>query len=815
MKDRFRQDVEFAFRMMRRKPAFTVVVILTLAIGIGVNTAIFSIVDSVLLRPLPYKDPHQLVVFWAEFKNRPGEKAFVSYADFLELKKSAHNFEELAATTWANAGQTLIWRSEPHRVLAIPSTDRLFSLLGVNAIHGRTFNSEDLQRACTVVLSNGFWQTRLGADAGIVNKNLTLDGQSCSVAGVMPPGFEFFPKQTDLWTLITPNSAFVKDPNASVAVFGRVGNGITREAAQAEVTAIHRVVAQTVGPTSWIRDSIPLVYDLRDEFSFLSGPQLKRALWMLFAAVGMILLIACVNVAGLLLTRGAERRKELAVRAALGCGRSRIMGQLLTESMIFSIFGAAIGLAFAIWGVAYFRQSDPINLPPGNVVEVNSAVLVFTAVITIFTALLFGLLPSFRISRIDLNDILKGIESRMTRNLLQSTGGKLLIIAEVGLAMMLLVAAGLLSQSIYRLMATPLNFKPDRLWVATVTLPSEAYKEVTDRSRFYDALMSAIAEVPKIEAVAMSSNAPLGGQNGAAVTIAGRVQPPGSDFGDVGAEFISSNFMDVMGIPMLRGRRFDSRDHERSAQVAIVNSKFASEYFPNEDPIGRQFKFGLPNTPNPWLTIVGISADVERRDFFKEMGYRYVPVAYRPIAQASRAATFLLVRANDPENGLMAALQTAVAALDARVPVHDLISANKLLSSNFSQPRFRTFLLAAFAGLALFLAAIGLYGMLSQTVLQLTRDIGIRMALGAARQDILRMVVRQGMGLVTIGIAIGVLASLYFTRLLASMLYGVQSTDFFTFAITSIVLIGVTLVAIGIPARRATRVNPIIALKQD
>jgi len=810
--DHLHQDVRYAFRTMRRKPGWTAVILIMLAVAIGANTAMFSAVDSILLRPLPYRDAANLVVLWAQVRQFPDQKFFLSYRDFKEFRRSAKSFKDVAAVTWANAGQTLLWKDKPLRVLSIPSTDNLFSLLGIDALHGRTFVPADSKLGCSVVLAHRFWQNRLNGERDIVNTALTLDGTSCTVVGIAPKDFEFFPKETELWTLIPSDSPFDTNPSASVAVFGRLRNGVSKAEAQNEVAALHASVAQSSPAVSWLRDSSVSVYDLQGEFTFLSGANLRIALLVLFGAVTIVLLIACVNIASLLLSSGVERQRELAVRVAVGCSRGRIIRQLVTESLVLAGVGGALGVGLALAGIKYLRAVNPINLPPGGSIEINAKVLLFTAGLSVLTGLVFGILPSLHVSRMDLQKSLKKGKSRVG---LGSRGGmrSAFVIAEVTLSMLLLVGAALLIESFHRLTATPLSFDPSHLWTASMTLPADAYRDVPERAKFYDAVLTNIAALPGVRGAALSSNRVLGGQSVDVVTIFGRTAPS-TELGDVGVEQVSSDFMPVMGVPVLRGRNFTAGDHDRTEQVAIVNARFVSEYFPNEDPIGKQIKIGL-NGESPWRRIVGVSGNVERGDFMIEMGYQYVPVVYLPIGQRSTPTMSLIVRIQHSPSDFAESLQRTVASLDSRVPLSDVRTVDSLISTNFSQPRFRTILLSAFAGLALLLAAVGLYGLVTQTVVQMTREIGIRLALGAARRDIARMMLGRGLLLASLGIAGGLLTSLYLTRFLRTMLYNVKSTDLPILAATAAVLMSVTVVAISVPVRRATRVDPIRVLKEE
>jgi predicted permease len=812
--DTIRQDLVYALRAMRRNPVATAVIVLTLAIGIGANTAIFSLVNAVLVRPLPYHDPERLVAVWLEFDNAPGQKAFATYGDFLKLRDEGGSFEAIAGNTWANAGRTLMWRGEPHRAVAVPATADLFATLGVRAALGRTFVADDSANGCTAVLADRFWRNRLGGESEIVGGSITLDGELCAVVGVMPADFEFFPKQTEVWTLITPTSAFARNPISGLAIFGRLKPGVTRAAAEEEALSLHRRLIEETPPESGVRGSTLAVYDLQGEFTFLAGAKLRQALLMLSAAVAMILLICCANVAGILLSRAAERRKELALRAALGSGRRRIVRQLLTESTVLAAAGACLGAILAAATVAYFRAVNPIDLPAASEVGVDWQVLAFTAAAGLLAALLFGVAPAITASRVDLNAVLKSSSAGVARDWLGRRGGQALVVGEVSLSMVLLVAAGLLIQSIYRLASTPLTFRTDRLMMARVTLPAEDYDESADRSQFYDSLLARVAALPGIEDVALASNTPLNGQNGNAVTVAGGPAAT-SDFGNVGVETVSANYTAAMSVPLLRGRELDSRDREENEPVALVNQRFVDEYLAGQEPIGARIKIGLEAGPNPWLTIVGVAGNVERSDFFNEMSFRVVPIVYRPVQQQPPRSLMLLIRTRTDLTDLGAMVRREVAALDARVPLHDLGTMDDVLRLTFAQPRFRTLLLGGFAGIALLLAAIGIYGLLTRAVVTRTREIGIRVALGADGRRVLRSVMREGLALAGIGIVAGIAASAYLTRFLATMLYGVGTIDPLTIAATAGVLAAAALVATYIPARRATRVDPLVALRDE
>src|SRR5215471_8843388 len=475
------QDLRFGLRMLAKNPGFTAVAVFTLALGIGANTAVFSIVDAVLLKPLPYQGADRLVAVWSTEIGQPGTKIFAPYRDFEEFKANNHSFEQLATLTWARAGEILTWRGAPHEVLAIPASADFFSLLGIPAAKGRTFAPEDLQNGCTVVLAYAFWQNQLSSAPDIVGSSLALNGKPCAVMGVMPKGFEFYPKQTELWTPITPESEFAKNPlNSVVGIFGRLKSGVSISSAERELRALHERVVQQSPAGSWVAQIAPIVRDLREQFTWMAGRNLRTALLVLSAAVGLVLLIACLNVAGLLIGRSVERQRELAVRSALGSGRSRLMRQLLIESLLLASLGALAGVLFAVAGVRYFNAANLIELPPGNAVAVNFRVLGFTTLLTTMTEFVFGLVPAWRASQMDLNEVLKwsGRSGTVGMGHGASSG---LVVGQVAIALVLLAGAGLLIESIVRLGSVPLGFRADHLLTAELALPPVDYADTTKR----------------------------------------------------------------------------------------------------------------------------------------------------------------------------------------------------------------------------------------------------------------------------------------------------------------------------------------------
>ncbi|MPY90284.1 MAG: FtsX-like permease family protein [Luteitalea sp.] len=676
------QDLRYAARLFAKAPIFAAVAITTLALGIGANTAMFSIIHAVLLRPLPYQDADRLVGVWGQHVDRPQDvPVFTSFRAFQEWHRHSRSFAQVEGGMWAGAGQTLLWKGVAQRVLPISVTAGFFSLLGVEAARGRTFETSDRRAGCTVVLSDGFWKNRLGGSADVVGGSLTLNHQACTVIGIMPQGFEFYPKAADLWTLITPESPFEREPlQFSIGVFGRLKPNVSAASAQAELAILHQQAVRDAPRDSGWRQIVPVVNPLQQEFTYLAGGNLRTALVVLFAAVVCVLLIACVNVANLQLARTAERERELAIRATLGSGRSRLVRQLITESMILAVLGAALGTSLAIAGVNWFRHANPVELPAGNAVTVNWAVLLFTGSLAILAGLLSGLMPARKASRTDLNGVLKETTRGGTSGALAHRTTRLFIIAEVALSVTLLAGAGLLIQSIARLSSVPLGFRTDHLLTAQLSLETSSYPDLPSRAAFYESLTSKLRTLPGVQAVGMSSSA----ARNLALAVAGRAAPK-TTLGDVSVEDVNQDYLAAMGIPLLRGRPFETTDREHTQPVAIVNDTLARRYFRNEAPIGRHIKLAAPDGESPWLTIVGTAGDVKGISLFNTMSFGTPsPLVYRPLTQSAGSSVQILLRTSDTGVGLASALQREVSALDGDVPIHDVRTMEQKISESMA-----------------------------------------------------------------------------------------------------------------------------------
>jgi putative ABC transport system permease protein len=770
----------------------------TLALGIGATTAVFSIVEAVLLRPLPYRDPSRLAAVWITSTREQGlAKIFATHADFVEFQRHAGTLESVAAATWATRiGRVLTGHGRAREVLAVPASTGFFDTLGVQAELGRMFRPDDEGRGCAIVLAHSFWASTLGANAAIIGKSLTLDQKSCIVLGVMPERFGFYPRQTQAWMLLGPDY----QPDQShmlVGIFVRLKRGVALAQAQSELRSLYRAIHTD----SETRDFEPVVYDLQGEFTFLAGRTLRTTLIVAFAAVMLVLLIACLNVANLLLARLSERQRELAVRAALGSGAGRLVRQVLTEGLVLSALGALGGLAIAYAGVRYFRHASPIELSVGADVTVNLPVLVFSGALAVATTLIFGLVPAVRASRVDLTQHLKAAGRGSVTGRRRLSGA--VITVEMALSFALLTGAGLLMTSALRMGSEPLGFDPDHLLATRVTMPRYRYPNDSQRLRAYDQLLDRLPA----GAVLASKIPPDAGGN-QILEVQGRPVTPGSEAHDVGADAVSPGFFDVLKIPLRRGRPFDGRDREKSQPVAIVNDALAREYFPHTGPLGQQIR--IPGGGMPWMTIVGVVGNLKHTQLMNEMSWVETPIFYRPLAQEPRSSMQVAVRGGDSRE-----IESAIEAVGPAIPVNEVETLTARLSKTLAYPRFRATVLGFFALGALLLSAVGLHGVLSQLVAQRTPEFGVRRAVGAQTRDLILLVAKQGGVPVLAGLAAGILATIAFSRVLTGLLYGIQAVDPRVIAAVSATLLTAAGVAIVTPARRAARVDPMTALRDE
>ena len=802
------QDLRFGLRMLRGNPGFSLVAILTLALGIGANTAIFSVVNALLLRSLPYAESERLALL--SETSPAGERLSASHPNFADWRTRAQSFEGMAAS-YAR-GATLTGAAKAERLRARVSNWSFFSLLGVRPQLGRFFlESEDRYGAPrTVVLSHGFWTRFYGAQAGAIGRTLTLNGETHTVIGVLPPGFEYFEAadvHLPLGLSLSPDSPFAGRGNTGGAFYAvaRLKPGVTLSQANSEVAAIGRQLAR----------EYPLFNEGKgaqaERLQDVMAEGVRNTLWVLLGAVGFILLIACINVANLLLVRGAERQKELAVRQALGAGRMRLIRQLLSETLLISTLGAAGGLLLGRWMLAGLLRLAPSEIPQLNRIGLDSGVLLFTLGLAAATSLLCGLLPAWQASKTDVQIALKAGGGRTTGAARDGLRGALLI-AEVGLSLVLLAGAGLLVRSMWNLLHVDPGFNTDNLLTMRLVLSGDKYNARTARA-FYDECLARVNAVPGVRAAALTISVPIQGSNwGSVFTVAG--QPAASNADLPHSEYIrvSANYFETMGIRLLRGRGFTAADTPESAPVAVVNETLARRIWPGEDPIGKRIKQGFPDSDEPWREVVGVVNDI------KMNGVEHPAAAsqtYLLFSQDPGDSVGVVVRAAAPPLTLAPAIEQAIHAIDRDLPVYSIWTMDQLLGNSLAQRRLTLVLLGSFAALALLLAAIGIYGVISYAVRRRTHELGIRMALGAQTRDLLGMILAQGMKLASIGIVLGLAAAFGLTRWMESLLFGVRPTDPLTFGGIALALLLVALLACWLPARRAMKLDPLIALRRE
>jgi len=802
------QDIRFAARSFAKRPGFTIVAAATLALGIGASTAVFSIVNGVLLRRLPYKDPGRLAAVWLTSTREKGlAKIFATYADYLEFRRGSQSFEEISAATWAkNPTRVLTWLGTAREVLTIPATASFFETLGVPAALGRTFRADDEPNGCSILFANRFWAGAGNGDRSIVGRRVTLDDKSCTVVGVMPESFSFYPSQTQAWILMGSDS-HIDPEHFNVGVFGRLKRGVTLAQAETELRGIYRALH----PAGETRDFAPVVLDLQGEFTFLAGRTLRITLMLVFGAVLLVLLIGCLNVANLLLARVAERQREFAVRAAMGSGQARLVRQVLTEGLLLSAVGAVPGILLSWAAVRYFHAVNPIELSVGSDVRISLPVLAFTVALSIATALIFGLAPALRASKIDLTERLKAAG----RGSIQGRHGlaKPAIAVETALSFVLLTGAGLLITSALRMGSEPLGFNPDGVLAARLSLPEFRFPTNSDRLRASRRLVLELESLPGAAGVAFASKIPPEAGGNQTLEIEGRPVESGAAVHDIGADAVSPGFFNVLGIPIRRGRAFDQRDTENSLPVAVVNEGLVREYFPKIDPLGQLIR--IPGGPMPWLTVVGVVGNLKHTELMNEMAWVESPIFYRPLAQEPRQSVQIAVRARGDASAVAGEIRKRLAALDAGIPVGPVEPLSSRLSKILAYPRFRAMILAFFALDALLLSAVGLHGVLSQFVAQRTPELGVRRAVGAQTHHLLLLIARQGGLPVIAGLGVGIVLMLFGSRLLGNLLYGAQAIDSKAELVVSLVLLVTASVAVLAPALRAARVDPLVALRDE
>ena len=815
------QDLRYSLRLLMKRPGFTLIAVITLALGIGANTAIFSVVNAVMLRPLPYNDPDRLVSLWESVPERGRAKWRVAPANFFDWKNQNHVFEEMAA--FSASTMTLTGGGEPEQILGARASAGYFTVVGVEPTLGRSFTAEEYEpgKGQVVILGHGLWRGRFGSDRDIIGRAITLDGSSYTVVGIMPPGIypmwpttsgqiSFDAGQQQFWLPMSFSAQWAGVRTAHVlGVIGRLKPGVTLDQARADMKTIADRLEQEHAAN---RGEGIVLNPFMDE---VIG-NVRPALFILLVAVGLVLLIACANVASLWLAQLAARRKEIAIRTALGAGRARLVGQFFLESLLLSLLGAAAGIGLALLGIDLIMKIIPEQIPRLDQVQVDLNVLGFTLVLSIATGLVFGLAPAWQASKPDLQEMLKEGGQTSGAGAGRQRFRRLLVISQISPAVMLVIGAGLLIKSFWQLRQVDPGFKPERVMTLNLSLPQSKYSKPDQITAFFNQLVEKINNLPGTQSVAIAYDNPLETSWVDSFTVEGRPAPEAGETNSANFNPVSWDYFRALSIEVLKGRQFTAQDDQDHPGVAIVNEAFARRYFPNEEPLGKRLQPGPPARiwNNERLTvfeIVGVVRNVKSAGLKAEAE----PIYYLPAPQAPLGDMQILVRTESDPAALIPALRNAVLMIDPNQPIAGINTMEKVVSDNIAQPRFNMLLMGLFGAVALMLAAIGIYGLLAYSVARRRREIGIRMALGATGPDVLRMVIGQGLRLTMVGLIIGLAGAFVATRVLSGLLFGVSLTDPIIFSVVAVVLAIVALGACAIPARRATKVDPMVALRYE
>jgi putative ABC transport system permease protein len=806
------QDLRYGVRMLIKRPVFTAVAILTIALGIGANTAVFSLVNAILLQPLPFKNSDRLVLVNETYRRETLETRPASYPDYVDIRNQNSVFDEISA--YDQPSLVLTGVDTPEVISGEIVSSSYFRVLGVDATIGRTFLAEEDQTPDThpvAVLSHSLWKRRFGSDPSLVGKTIKLYEKDFTVVGIMPEAFNGIGREAQLWipmsmvSVIRMQGVLEKRGSRWHGVIARLKPGVSKEQARSELSAIMARLEQAYPDTNKDRGA-----DVLGAQEAIVG-DVRPMLLSLLGTVLMVLLIACVNVANLLLARSTVREKEVAIRTALGATRRRLVRQLLTESITLGLLGGVLGLLLSVWCVDLFVSYFGEGLPNFVKIGIDSRVLFFTLMVSLLTGILFGLAPALQTSRQGLNEILKeggrGSSAGANRNRLR----RIFVVSEMALAIVLLVVAGLMIKSFQRLQALDPGFKTEHLLTARVDLPDRY--SASQLTTFNQQLIDSVAALPSVESVSLASDIPLGGSSSATLIFL-------EDDANVNKEIrvythrVSPDFFSTIGVPLIRGRAFTLQDNDKSSGKVMISESMARRYWQEQDPTGKRIAVGREKDGRPrWYEIVGVVGDVKYRTLIRDQNRD--PDIYFTLLQVPSRTVSMAIRTSGDTNGLISSIQNIVGNLDPNLPIYATASMKELMANQMIQFRFSALLSGIFASLALLLATVGIYGVINYTAAQRTREIGVRIALGAQPSDILALVIKEGMVLVLAGMVFGLIGAFASTRLIAGQLYGVSSTDPVTFVLVPILLSTIALLACYLPARRATKVDPMVALRYE
>jgi putative ABC transport system permease protein len=809
------KDIRYGIRSLLKRRGFAAIAVITLALGIGANTAIFSVVNAVLLRPLPFHNAGELVTLWERNPKQGYEQNPPAAGNYVDWREQNRVFAQMAIYA-PSRRFNLSLGDQPEQINGAVVSTSLFELLGVHPVQGRTFSFEEEQPGNDQValISHNLWQRHFAGDPNSVGRTITLDSKTYTIVGVMPEGFQFpggsgtvlrifTPAAAELWVPLALDADTLSQRSShSLNVIGRLKPGITVAQATAEMDAIQQRLEQQY-PTFYVGSHVKVV-PLAEQIVGTA----RQPLLILWGAVAFVLLISCANVANLLLSRSSTRKKEFALRAALGAGRLRIIRQLLTESLLLSIAGGIAGTLLAAWGVQVLSTIVPPDFPRRGEIEIDGWVLGFTLLISVLTGIIFGLAPAIQSTKLDLVDALKAGGRNSAGSSHRHSLRSLLVMSEMALALILLIGAALMIQSFLRLRQVGAGFTPDSILTMQVSLPSYSYPR-DRRPAVFQQVLDRAQSVPGVQVAAAAKHLPLSGDNmNFAFDIEGRPFPPGRSPG-ADCRFVTPGYFKALRIPLIKGRVFADSDGPQAPPVLLINKAMADRFFPNEDPIGKRLQLGINNFAGQ---IVGIVGNVKHVGLDAEVNDE----VYLPYSQAPFSIDMtLLVRTSGDPMSFAGAMRNELATVDKQMSIGKVRTMDTIIANSVAQPRFRTLLLALFGISALLLASVGIYGVMSYAVTQRTQEIGIRMALGAQVSDVRKLVMRNGLTLALIGIAIGLAGAYGLTRLIASLLFGISATDAWTFVGVSAVLMAVALIACYIPARRATKVDPLVALRYE